>query len=619
MKSHMLFLTLLFLTSPSHALFGLLGRDQCNYQQSAYPTYQNDNQHALKVQIQGLETQRGQMEARFAQISSEGLRLQAGIRGYIHSPWSETMLAHIDNNLDCCAPTTVYAILNLNFYDQRRPAGQDLNTPEYNETPTPVDPVGGYVEPPPYIPPKKTNSCQGYPAQFCSNNWGTPYSEPKPGAGLCLQTGFAATPAWYQAACRNGGKIDTQVCSNPQIAKDPSQYQQCIQMLSAYQNLSGEKRQLAAHIQEMNTSINNVRYSATGNPNYTPSGETKNGFLSGVGNLLGSVISTLGPFMLNQYMSYQQQKSSSTYAPGSRMAKYGPPRRVTNVDGSLSSPRDNPRPYYQHPQPPPPYYGPRYGYPFNYAGNYGALLPGYQQGGFGCTPGTSNNGMSLVSTLLGGLGLNLNANTNIQSNFGPNGGHTPYQAYLNAYGNQYAGVPPYTFPGYTPPYQPGSIYGTTPTYRPPYATPYGYQSIPNYYSRYNINYQPPTSVPEYNPPYMYSPTNYANNQPATNNFGWQYNSYYYAQQMNNQRMILENDARMRQRQMDVQLQVQQLQRINSSFQYQPQYQNTSYLSNGYTTPYTYNSNSYNQVDMKSLLQGLLTGQSAYFNVNMNAN
>ncbi|MCC6137553.1 MAG: hypothetical protein IT287_02905, partial [Bdellovibrionaceae bacterium] len=469
MKTLMAFLVLIFLSVPSEAFFGLLGRDQCTQPQSAYPTYANDAQQALTVQIQGLESQKQQMEARMAQLSQESLRLQAGIRGYIYTPWSETMLAHVDNGLDCCAPTSVYSILYWQN-TERRPAGQDLPTPDEDVAEAyPVDPAPeapAYVAPAPeYTPPKTTNSCQGYPAQYCSNDWGKPYSAPRPGGGLCLQTGFAATPAWYQAACRNGGKIDSQVCSNPQIAKSPAQYQSCINMLDAYQKVAVEKRQLGAHIQEVNVGINNLRYSPTGvpNPNLNTSTEAKGGLLAGIGNFIGGVVQTLGPFMLNQYMSYQQQKSTNTYAPGSRMAKYGPPQRVTNVDGSTTFNR----PYYTRPEPPPPYYGPRYGYPYSYAGNYGAMLPGYQTGGFGCTPGSMNNGMSLIGTLLGGV-LGLNANASLQASFGPNGGYVPYQAYLNGYGNQYAGIPPYTFPGYAPPYQPGSIYGTTPTYRPPY-------------------------------------------------------------------------------------------------------------------------------------------------------
>lgn len=620
MKTLLSFLFIVFISSSAQAFFGLLGRDQCQQPQSAYPTYQQDTQHTVNLQLQGLEAQRQQMEGQMARISQEGLRLQAGIRGYIHTPWSETMLAHMDNNLDCCAPTSVYSLIIFQS-NERRPAGQDLPSTDYEvKTEYPVDPV----EPAPlptYVPPKTTNSCQGYPAQYCSNQWGTPYSPPKPGGGLCLQTGFAATPAWYQAACRNGGKIDPQVCSNPQIAKFPAQYQQCIQFLGAYENNSVQKRQLAAHINEINLSINNTRYSSTtGLPNYTPqSSETKSGLLSGIGSFLGNVISTLGPFMLNQYISYKQQKSyNNTYAPGSRMAKYGPPRAVTNIDGSRSP--SVPQPYYQHPQPPPPYYGPRYGYPYTYGGNYGAMLPGYQQGGFGCTPGAMNNGMSLIGTLLGGLGLNLNASASLQSSFGPNGGYVPYQGYLNAYGNQYAGIPPYTFPGYTPPYQPGSIYGTTPTYRPPYATPYGYQSLPNYYSRFNVNYTPPVSLPPYSSPYAYRPTPVA---PQQNTYGTQFNSYFYNQGLDNQRMLAENEARMRQRQFEMQYQMTQLNNMNStynSFQYRPTYLDNPSLaysnSSLYYNNYSSNPSAYNQTNMGSLLQALLSGQSAYFNFNM---
>jgi hypothetical protein len=332
------------------------------------------------------------------------------------------------------------------------------------------------------------------------------------------------------------------------------------------------------------------------------------------------VITTFGPFMLNQYLSYKQQKNynNSTYAPGSRMAKYGPPRAVTNIDGSTSGGIQ--QPYYSHPQPPPPYYGPKYGYPFSYGGNYGGTLPGYQQGGFGCSTGALNNGMSLLGTLLGGLGLNLNANASLQSSFGPNGGYAPYQGYVSAYGNQYAGIPPHTFPGYMPPYQPGSIYGTTPTYRPPYATPYSHQGLPNYYSRLNINYQPPTTLPSYSPPYAYSTNQYP---PPRSTFDTQFNSYFYNQGLDNQRMLAENDARMRQRQFEMQYQMTQLNDMNSSynsFQYRPSYldnpslaySNSSLVYNNYST----NPSAYNLTNTGSFLKALLSGQSAYFNFNM---
>ncbi len=616
MKSPLILLYLFIFASPAQAMFGLLGRDQCGHQQSAFPSVQSDNRHAINVQLQGLVSQRQQMQGRMSQLNANILRMQGSIRGYIQSPWAETMLAHMDNGFDCCAPTGVYALLQLPD-SGRRPAGQDLPPPEYGEI-TPVDPT---PEPPPYNPPTYTppappaNSCQGYSVNYCSSNWGTPYTPPKHGGGLCLQTGFAATPAWYQAACRNGGKIDAQVCSHPNIAKNTSYYQDCMNTLNNYQAASVQKRQLGAHIQEINVSI--ARFKGTGSGSGNGS-EVK----SGIGGLLGNVIKTLGPFMLSQYMSYQQEKSvaQTQYGPGSFAAKYGPPRPVTNVDGSIGSPIAPPRPYYNYPQPPPPNYGPRYGYPFSYGGNYGAVLPNFQQGGFGCTPGASNNGMSLISTLLGG-GLGLNLNAKLQSNFGPNGGYAPYQAYLNGYGNQHAGVPPYAFNGHTPPYQPGSIYGTTPTYRPPYASPNGYQAVPNYFSRFNVNFNPTANTQQQFPPYSYAPPIYNQTQPQANNYGWQYNSYFYAQDQNNQQMLLENEARMRQRAMNVNWQTNSITTLNAgnTAQYYP----SSYTSMSYNTqnPYTYSANpsAYNQVDMKALMQNLLMGNSMYFKVNATAN
>lgn len=616
MKALLFIVSIVFCCSQARAFFGMLGRDQCGYQQSAFPAQQSDANNAAKIQLQGLVNQRQQMQNQMARISADIQAMQLSIRGYIHSPWSETMLAHMDNGFDCCAPTGVYAILHIPM-NERRPAGQDIPAPDYDDV-TPVDPT---PEPPTYSPPAYTppsppaNSCQGYASQYCSRSWGQQYSPPRQGGGLCLQTGFAATPAWYQAACRNGGKIDVQVCSNPQIAKQPAMYQQCIQTLGAYQTASVQKRQLGAHIQEMNATIG--RYNGTGSGGSNQGSEMK----SGLGGLLGNIITTLGPFMLSQYMAYQQEKSvaQTQYGPGSFAAKYGPPRPVTNVDGSRGYyPPSYSAPYYNYPQPPPPYYGPRYGYPFSYGGNYGSLLPNYQHGGFGCTPGSQNNGMSLLSTLLGG-GTGLNLNANLQSNFGPNGGYAPYQAYLNGYGNQYSGVPPHAFAGFTPPYQPGGINGTTPTYRPPYATPYGYQSIPNYYSRLNVNFNPTANQPIRLPPYSYAPTNYSQQQPQNNYYGWQYNSYFYAQNQNNQQMLLENEARMRQRAAILQNQTGYLNNLNSSFNYQfnPSYtSNPSYAYNT-QTPYTYGTSSaYNQVDMSEVFKMLMMGQSVRMNMNV---
>lgn len=617
MKIQWLVISILLLAPPTHAFFGMLGRDQCGYQQSAFPTSPSDANNAARIQLQALYSQRQQMQGKFAQLNTNILSMQGSIRGYMHSPWSEAMLAHMDNGYDCCAPTGVYAILQLPS-SERRPAGQDLYPPENNEI-KPVDPT---PEPPPYSPPAytppapPTSACQGHPAQYCSNNWGQPYSPPRQGGGLCLQTGFASNPAWYQAACRNGGKIDPQVCSHPQIAKQPSQYRECINTLSAYQNASVQKRQLGAHIQEINGTI--ARFNGTGSGGATQGSEIK----TGVGGLLGNIVSTIGPFMLSQYMAYQQDKSVSQtqYGPGSFAAKYGPPRPVTNVNGTSAY---YPPPYQQpptnYPQPPPPNYGPRYGYPFSYGGNYGATLPNYQQGGFGCSPGSMNNGMSLISTLLGG-GTGLNLNANLQSSFGPNGGSAPYQAYLNGYGNQYAGIPPYTFTGHTPPYQPGGIYGTTPTYNLPSTN--GNQAIPNYFSRFNINFNPNVNQSRSFPPYSYAPTNYNNVQPQTNNFGWQYNSYFYAQAQNNQQMLLENEARMRQRSMNLQFQTNQLNVMNSGYKayYPPGYGNSSY-SSGYQNPFTYSKNpsAYNYVDMNSVMQSLMMGNSVKFNIKAGTN
>jgi hypothetical protein len=606
----------------AEAFYGTLGRDQCAYPSTSFPTSQTDYKHAANVQIQALVSQKQQMEAQLARLSQDGLRLQAALRAQINAPWVDAMFAHMDNGLDCCAPTGVYAILDDYLSKGRRPAGN--TNPEYeepyqettNNSYQPVDPLPENPPPVPYTPPivaQPTNtSCQGYPAQYCSTQWGQTYSQPQTRGGQCLQTGFAATPAWYQAACRNGGKIDQQVCSHPQIAKNPADYASCMQNLSSYQNLSVQKRTLASNVYTMNYSISS--YQSNPQAAYSSSSETKtSSFLSGIGNFLGSVVTTIGPVILDQYLSYRAQKNARpSYHPGSQISKYGPPRPVNNVNGQSSHPGTL---LYSQTQTPPPFYGPKYGYGFNYGGNYGATVPGYQQGGFGCSQGVLGAGQNLLASLLSG-GANLSLNANVQSRFGPNGGYAPYQAYLQGYGNQYSGIPPQNFPGYTPPYQPGGIYGTTPVSNPSHPGTLSYQAVPNYYSNNVIN----NPRPSYIPPVAYNPNVSANFQPSGN---YQYNSYFYAQQMNNQQRLAQNEALLRQRQAELNYQANQLRSVNTNFSFaypqsylqnQPQYFNANYQR----PPYLGGVTTGQQNNMSTLLQSLLGG-GAQLNFNVQGN
>ncbi|MCB9072004.1 MAG: hypothetical protein H6623_00150 [Bdellovibrionaceae bacterium] len=609
---------IMFFSSASHAFFGMLGRDQCSYPSTPYPVVPQDYQHAQQAQVQGMYGQLQQMNARFQQLTADGMRLQSALRVQIQDPWVEPVLAHMDNGLDCCAPTRVYSVIDIHLKD-RRPAGQDIDEPTYEapqQTETtnayPIGPVPEGPSPVPYEPPKvsNNNSCQGYPAQYCSTQWGQTYSPPQSGQ-LCLQTGFTATPAWYQAACRPGGKIDPQICSNPQIARNPADYQGCMHNLQMYERLTLEKRTLGAQIHNLSLSIQNYQSPNSSVANGGGSSETKVGsFLSGVGNFLSSVVSNVGPLVLNQYMSYQAQKNAYNN-PGANMAIYGPPRPVMSLNGRMGPPLAS----YPIPRPPPPFYGPSYGYGFGYGGSYGAILPGYQSGGFGCSPGAAGGGQNLLSLLFGGAGLN----SRLQASFGSNGGYAPYQAYLQGYGNQYSGIPSYSFQGYTPPYQPGSIYGTVPVYQSPLSLMNSYNAVPNFFANGGIGQtlRPPGTLvsPQ---PYSYMPNQLSIGIPG-NNYGYQYNSYFYAQQLANQQRYIAAQAEMQRQQYNAQKMQMELQRLNNNYNWY--YPNTyqSYMSGYQSPPYYgsyYSAPSYGGSmggGIGGLLGSLLTGGSLRLN------
>jgi len=595
----LLIISMIFIFQNSaHAFFGMLGRDQCPYQQQALPVQRSDAQQALNSQIQGLVAQRQQLELRFNQLSGEATQLQAQVRAYIRTPWSETMLAHMDNGFDCCSSQGNYA----GVYDEssdRKPAGQDL--PDYSgETtaPAPVDPTP--VAPPSYTPPVYTppqntgNSCQGYDMSYCSQTWGQGPTTAPSGGGLCLQTGFAATPAWYQAACRHGGRIDAQVCSHPSIAVSPADYQMCVNTIASYERLSAERRQLGAQIQQYNVGINNLRTPYAGS---SSQGSQSSGLLSGIGNFLSEVVGTLGPFMLNQYLS------RSTVQPPPQAALYGQRRPVTNVDGSGGG-----SPYYNVPQAPPPYYGPQYGYGLSYGGRYGGQLPGLNLGGFGCSQGVLGGGLNLVGMLLG-ASAGLSTNASVQSLFGSNGGFAPFLAYLSGYGNQYSGIPSQTFPGYMPPYQPGSIYGTS-----PYSGNASLQlSVPQYYSGFQMSGAQPTAQTLLPTPYIYGNSPALGQTPVPGLGGTQ-NSFYYSQRLQTERIMQDAQAQLAYRQLQFGVQV-GLQNppagatvgAGSTWALDPR------IAQGYQTP------AYLQPTNSNLLLQSLLGGRLNFNLGVNGN
>ena len=269
--------------------------------------------------------------------------------------------------------------------------------PSYQEPVNPVPDAPAYT-PPVIAPAPPQNTCHGYASQYCSTQWGQTYTRPQPGGGLCLQTGFAATPAWYYAACRNGGQVDPQVCSHAQIAKNPADYQMCIYSLNSYQQVTRNRRNIAGNIHQLNVTISG--FQGTGQSTYGGSSETKSGSFKRRRPFHGTVISTLGPIVLDQYLSYQAQKNARYSYPGAGVSQYGPIRHpvpgpggnTNGTPGQLLAPRLQPAPYY----------GPRYGYGFNYGGNYGATSAGLSTRWLRLQSRRSRRWTKLFALLLGG-------------------------------------------------------------------------------------------------------------------------------------------------------------------------------------------------------------------------
>ena len=102
MKNIIIYL-ILTLPSLSFADFGLLGNAQCTGS-TPFPTVAADTAQANLTQVQELEASRKTIDAQMTQVSGEITTLQGYMKQYFASPWAETMQAHMDNGMDCCAP-----------------------------------------------------------------------------------------------------------------------------------------------------------------------------------------------------------------------------------------------------------------------------------------------------------------------------------------------------------------------------------------------------------------------------------------------------------------------------------------------------------------------------------
>lgn len=534
----------------SYGFFGMLGRDQCGHQQTPFPVNGNDYASADQQRLKGLKEYRGTLTDKMAKLNADMKKAQGVIRAYFNAPWSDAMFAHMDNEFDCCnvRPTSAKVLRAT-----RMPAGNSVDGPDAyvdDEVVTNPEPEDSYTEPE-----------------------DTAYTEPTPGQH-CLQTGFAAGRDWNKHACRDGGQIDPQICSNASISKAPGNYQKCIGIIKIYRDLASQKRTLSTQIADLDAQISPTR---AGND----SGDNKKGgFLSGIGNLLGGVISVALPFIVNQYASYTAKKQAANMPqgrlPGPRQV-LAPPNAGRNMYGPGPRERSGTLGFNQM-QAPPPFYGPNYGYGMGYGGQYGQSLPGFQTGGFGCSPGMLGGGLNMLAMLMGGmsgqssgmggmmamlLGGGMNMNANLNANFSLMGGAAPYAGMQMAYGNNYPAVPPYSMGGFTPPYQPGGIYGGTPTYIPNFNG----SAIPNYYTG--------QQNPSYTAPPMGCPSCISPLPPNTSymNAGNNSNSFYYAQQMNNNQRLMENQAMQMRQQSELEYQLYQLRMMNG--------QNTPYTSTNY--------------------------------------
>lgn len=373
----------------------------CPYPQQNFPTEPQDEQHSLGVQVREIRTARSNLERQMPQINSEISRTRGSINYYLKAPWADAVIAHMDNGFDCCDGTRRTA--QADGDNKRRPAGVD-----YSDTPVTgggsevVDPLPYYDDPAPVQPtypePAQDSgqysgndySCNGYSNDFCQPNWGR--NESPSNGGLCLQTGFAATNAWYNASCRSGGRVNPGICGDARISKYPNDYEQCVQILNEYYRLSRAKRRMSGQIQAYNEQVRNLNQ-----------GRRQN-----FGAAVGSFLKAAGPFLLMYAISQQSQSSVREQYQNQRPS-------YTGTVGSIGQPNSLSGRYGGSPSSQPPnFYGSDYGHPYQSGGMMGQLLPAMMSGGFGCS-GSSGSGLGSVLPLLMGGTL------------GGNFGMTPYQ------------------------------------------------------------------------------------------------------------------------------------------------------------------------------------------------
>ncbi len=375
----------------------------CPFPQQNFPTEQLDEQHAMGVRARELQTARSNLERQFPQINADISRTRNSVSYYLKAPWGDAVIAHMDNGFDCCHSTRQSAQATAQKTN-RYPAGSDyVDAPvtgggsevvdplPYDEEPAPAP---SYPEPSYPEPTGGDNySCNGYSGDFCQSNWGR--NDSPSNGGLCLQTGFAATNAWYSASCRSGGRVNPGICGDARISNYPNDYEQCVQILNEYYRLSRAKRRMSGQIQTYNDQIRGLNQERRGN----------------FGALAGNFLRAAGPFLL-MYAISQQSQSSVRQQYQTQRPRYGgvgsmgqPNSLSGRYSGGSSSQAPN-------------FYGADYGHPFQSGGMMGQILPAMMSGGFGCSEGSGSGLGSVLPLLMGG---------NLGGNFDGNLGVAPYQ------------------------------------------------------------------------------------------------------------------------------------------------------------------------------------------------
>jgi hypothetical protein len=358
----------------------------CPYPQQNFPMEQQDEQHALGVKVRELKTARSNLEKQLPQINADIARARNSVHYYLRAPWGDSVIAHMDNGFDCCDSSQKIA-KRESKENNRRPAGTDIvdmpvsggevvDPIPYGDDPSYPEP--SYPEP---SNPGSDNSCYGYSKEYCQQGWGK--NESPSNGGLCLQTGFAATTAWYNASCRSGGRVNPGICGDARISNYPNDYQQCVQILNDYYRLSRAKRRLSGQVQAYNDEIKGLN----------------RGRARGFGASVVNFLKTAGPFLLMAYIANQQSKSTRE-----QYQSYRPP--YSGTVGSIGQPNSLSGRYASVGSRPPAFFGSDYGHPFQSGGMMGQILPALMSGSFGCSTGggSSLGGLeSFLPMLAGGI------------------------------------------------------------------------------------------------------------------------------------------------------------------------------------------------------------------------